>query len=89
MNTIYYIPLDEMLNEIEPVVGIQLDTNGVADISELPKKIADRLTYFGVLDPTHTKVFFPKEGEAFLEALCNSSSLYERFREDPTIRKNI
>ena len=82
--TIYYIPLDEEFRESGQPVPITLLVDHTADITRLPKKLQEQLTLFGVPDPTHTNMLFPKDGETFLEALLDSSNLYRRFRDQFT-----
>ena len=83
---IYYFPLDENLEERSPALPIDLLPDGTADVSKLPPELQDRLSTFGVQDPTHTMTVFPKDGELFLDSLLELNDLYRRFRSGPEPR---
>lgn len=86
---ISYIPLDNDLREQAPAIPIDLLPDGTADLSNLPSALQNQLTMFGVQNATHTGSLFPRDGEAFLEALLEWNDLYQRFREEPTIQGTV
>ena len=86
---VYFFPLDAELNESGESIPVSLRSDGTADISKLPQDVQDRLTTFGLPDPTHATMLHPKDGEAFLEALIDASNLYWRFRERPEPRTRL
>lgn len=86
---VYFFPLDDKLNETLPVIPVELRPDGSADITKLPAELQDRLNTFGISDPTRIATLYPKDGEAFLEALVESSNLYFRFRHEPETRSAL
>lgn len=80
---IYYFPIDAMGKETGDAIPVELDANGVADISKLPADVQD-VVLTSASDVTGTKLLSPQDGARFLNALIRMTNGYIRFRNEPT-----
>jgi hypothetical protein len=79
LERVYYFPVDAAGDEGAPVeVGLRPD--GTVDLSRLPERLQAFLADQGMKAPGEPKVWFPKDGVRFLQALVDGSNPYRRFR---------
>lgn len=86
LEKIYFFVLDENGRETK-AVEIALDTNGVADISNLPENTKKHLEDFGIINITRTHIHHPADGALFLQALLDASDQKWHFRLNPELQK--
>lgn len=80
---IFYFPFDaKTFTEGEPI-PVTLKEDGSADLSQLPPKLQDHLSNFGVRDPFHKTHIFPKDGPLFLAVLLENPGRAFVFRASP------
>ncbi len=82
MKTVYFFAVDKQGHESDPV-EISLGPDGAIDISNLPQDIQQTFVELGIQNALHTGALFPKDGQAFLDALLKIAHSAWRFRTSP------
>ena len=82
---VFYFQIDGLGNETK-AFPITLAGSGHADLSALPETLRTTLETTGVMTTSGERLFFPPDGQAFLEALLSAANPYFRFRTTPELR---
>ncbi len=80
MDTVYYFPIDGAGNETGEAIPVSLKADGSVDLSHLPSDMVRTYEVMGIPDEMHLGRLYPRNGEAFLQALLRMTNGYVRFR---------
>ena len=82
LTVIYYFPIDAHGNEVGEPIPVDINPDGSANLSRLPKEVREHFEGFGITN-TWGKRILPTQGTSFLHTLLYEADPYIRFRKEP------